>query len=63
MRPASEVPSLSSRRRHRSPSSLPLSACWHVFVGRNFGCYVSHEAKKFIYFYVGQMGVVIFATA
>jgi len=36
---------------------------WHCFVGRNFGCFVTHEASKFIYFYIGQMGVCLFATA
>jgi dynein light chain LC8-type len=36
---------------------------WHVFVGRNFGCYVTHEASKFVYFYIGQVGICVFATA
>jgi len=36
---------------------------WHCFVGRNFGLYVTHEASKFIYFYIGQIGVCLFATA
>ena len=35
---------------------------WHCFVGRKFGCYVTHESQKFIYFYVGQMGVCLFAS-
>ncbi len=38
-------------------------ATWHVLVGRNFGCFVTHEKSKFSYFYVGQMGVCMFATA
>eukprot|EP00613_Pedinella_sp_CCMP2098_P004142 CAMPEP_0171625700 /NCGR_PEP_ID=MMETSP0990-20121206/19552_1 /TAXON_ID=483369 /ORGANISM="non described non described, Strain CCMP2098" /LENGTH=77 /DNA_ID=CAMNT_0012192853 /DNA_START=307 /DNA_END=540 /DNA_ORIENTATION=+ len=38
-------------------------ATWHVLVGRNFGCYVTHEKSKFIYFYLGQVGVCMFATA
>ena len=25
---------------------------WHCIVGRNFGSYVTHEAKHFIYFYL-----------
>ena len=29
---------------------------WHCFTGRNFGCYVTHQSAKFIYFYIGQMG-------
>jgi dynein light chain LC8-type len=36
---------------------------WHCFIGRNFGCFVTHEASKFIYFYIGQMGICLFATA
>jgi len=36
---------------------------WHCFVGRDFGTFVSHEANKYIYFYVGQLGVCLFATA
>jgi len=36
---------------------------WHCFIGRNFGCFVTHEASKFIYFYIGQTGICIFATA
>ena len=28
---------------------------WHVVVGRNFGSYVTHETKHFIYFYLGQV--------
>ena len=36
---------------------------WHCFVGRNFGMMVSHEASKYTYFYIGQVGVCLFATA
>jgi dynein light chain LC8-type len=36
---------------------------WHCCVGRNFACFVTHEQSKFLYFYVGQMAVVLFATA
>ncbi|CAM9158333.1 unnamed protein product [Chrysoparadoxa australica] len=35
---------------------------WHCFVGRNFGCYVTHEHSKYCYFYIGQMGVCVFST-
>jgi dynein light chain LC8-type len=38
-------------------------AVWHCFIGRNFGVYVTHESSKFIYFYIGQMGICIFSTA
>ena len=26
---------------------------WHCIVGRNFGGFVTHEQKKYIYFYIG----------
>ena len=35
---------------------------WHVFVGRKFGLFVTHEEGKFIYFYIGQVGVCIFQS-
>lgn len=28
---------------------------WHCVVGRNFGSYVTHESKNFIYFYLDQV--------
>lgn len=33
---------------------------WHVIVGRNFGSYVTHETRHFIYFYLGQIAFLIF---
>jgi dynein light chain LC8-type len=36
---------------------------WHCFVGGNFGCNVTHEASKFVYFYIGQTGICLFSTA
>ena len=35
---------------------------WHVIVGRNFGSYVTHETKHFIYFYLGQVAVLAFKS-
>ena len=34
----------------------------HVIVGRNFGSYVTHETKHFIYFYLGQVAVLLFKS-
>ena len=28
---------------------------WYCIVGRNFGSYITHETKHFIYFYLGQI--------
>lgn len=38
------------------------SPTWHCIVGRNFGSYVTHEAKHFMYFYLGQVAVLLFKS-
>lgn len=35
-------------------------ATWHCIVGRNFGSYVTHVSRHFIYFYLGQMAILLF---
>ncbi|XP_041475799.1 dynein light chain 1, cytoplasmic-like [Lytechinus variegatus] len=35
---------------------------WHCIVGRNFGSYVTHETKCFIYFYIGQKAFLLFKS-
>ncbi|KAG9001477.1 Dynein light chain [Tulasnella sp. JGI-2019a] len=35
---------------------------WHVVVGKNFGSYVTHETKHFIYFYVGPLALLIWKS-
>lgn len=42
----------------------PLSNAhrWHCIVGRNFGSYVTHETKNFIYFYLGQVAILLFKS-
>ena len=30
--------------------------------GRNFGSYVTHETKNFIYFYLGQVAILLFKS-
>ncbi|ESL07515.1 dynein light chain lc6, flagellar outer arm [Trypanosoma rangeli SC58] len=36
---------------------------WNCFVGRNFGSYVTHETNHYFYFYMGQMGVLLFKSS
>lgn len=36
---------------------------WHVIVGKDFGSYVTHEKRHFIYFYIGPLAFLIFKTA
>ena len=33
-----------------------------LFLGRNFGSYITHETKHFIYFYLGQVAVLLFKS-
>ncbi|KAM9249297.1 dynein light chain 1, cytoplasmic-like, partial [Dugong dugon] len=35
---------------------------WHCTVRRNFGSYVTYETKHFIYFYLGQMAILLFKS-
>lgn len=35
---------------------------WHCIVGRNFGSFVTHESKHFIYFYLGHCAILLFKT-
>ena len=35
---------------------------WHYIIGRNFGGFVTHETGKYIYFYVGQRGFLLWST-
>ncbi|KAI9850551.1 MAG: Dynein light chain [Thelocarpon superellum] len=37
-------------------------ATWHCIVGRNFGSFVTHETKHFIYFYLGHNAILLFKT-
>ncbi|KAG9048014.1 Dynein light chain [Tulasnella sp. UAMH 9824] len=35
---------------------------WHAVVGKNFGSYVTHETKHFIYFYIGPLAFLIWKS-
>ena len=35
---------------------------WHCIVGRSFGSYVTHETKHFIYFYMGQLAILLWKS-
>jgi hypothetical protein len=36
------------------------SPYWHCVIGRNFGSFVTHETKKFAFFYIGDKAVMLF---
>ncbi len=57
-------------RNHRAAGWLTSSLqfddrkgpTWHCIVGRNFGSFVTHETKHFIYFYLGHCAILLFKT-
>lgn len=39
------------------------SPTWQCIVGRQFGADVVHESKNFVYFYLGQLAVLLWKTS
>lgn len=35
---------------------------WHCVVGRSFGSFVSHDSRSFLYFYIGDIAVLLFKS-
>lgn len=35
---------------------------WHCIVGRNFGSFVVHESRTFIYYYLGPIAVLLYRS-
>ena len=33
---------------------------WHIIVGRSFGSFVTHESKRFLFFYIGDYAVLVY---
>lgn len=36
------------------------SPSWHVIIGKNFGSRVTHEARRMVFFYLGDKAVLVF---
>lgn len=36
---------------------------WHCIVGENFGSFVTHESKTFIFFQIAHISILLFKTA
>ena len=47
-------------RTHTRTSLQRFGKTWHAVVGRNFGSFVVHESRSFIYFYIGKVAVLLF---
>lgn len=52
---------MASDLKGRLTKVMPDST-WQVFVGRNFGAYVTYEEGKYIYFYINQIGFCVFIS-
>ncbi len=37
--------------------------CWHCIVGENFGSFVTHENKNFIFFEIDNKSILLFKSA
>ncbi|KAA0195864.1 Adenosinetriphosphatase [Fasciolopsis buskii] len=46
----------------KKESDKRFGPTWHCVCGRNFGSYVTHESKHFIYFYIGQVAIMLFKS-
>lgn len=33
---------------------------WHVILGKSFGCYATHESRRFVYFYIDEKAFMIY---
>lgn len=33
---------------------------WHAIVGKSFGSYCTHEARRFVYFYIDEKAVMLY---
>ncbi len=36
---------------------------WHVIVGRHFGSFVSHDDKNYLYFFISDLGFLVWKTS
>lgn len=41
---------------------LKYGPTWHCICGRQFGSYVSHHDRSFLYFFIGDLGFLIWKT-
>jgi len=38
---------------------LARGGTWHVIVGSSFGCFVSHETKSMLHFFIGNLAFLV----
>ena len=45
-----------------SPCAASHRPTWHCILGKNYGSHVVHATKNFIYFYIGQIAILLFKS-
>lgn len=53
-------PGLACAEKIKTEFDTRWSPHWHVIIGRNFGSFVTHETKNFVFFYLGDKAVMMF---
>lgn len=53
-------PGLSCAEQIKNEFDQRWNPHWHVIIGRNFGSFVTHEMKCFVFFYLGDKAVMMF---
>jgi hypothetical protein len=51
---------LSCAEKIKNEFDTRWSPHWHCVIGRNFGSFVTHETRHFIFFYLGDKAVMLF---
>lgn len=51
---------LACAEKIKTEFDMRWSPHWHCVIGRNFGSFVTHETKNFIFFYLGDKAVMLF---
>eukprot|EP01065_Artemidia_motanka_P008396 TRINITY_DN1421_c2_g1_i1.p1 TRINITY_DN1421_c2_g1~~TRINITY_DN1421_c2_g1_i1.p1 ORF type:complete len:118 (-),score=13.35 TRINITY_DN1421_c2_g1_i1:104-421(-) len=46
----------------RDPKFGGQGGVWHCVVGRNFGSFVTHESKAYVYFYHNQWAILLWKS-
>mmetsp|Transcript_15486 Transcript_15486/g.21185 ORF Transcript_15486/g.21185 Transcript_15486/m.21185 type:complete len:103 (+) Transcript_15486:43-351(+) len=55
-----ELEGLDCAEKIKTEFDARWSPHWHCIIGRNFGSFVTHETKKFVFFYWGDKAVMLF---
>lgn len=55
-----ETQALDAAEKIKMEFDTRWSPHWHVIIGRNFGSFVTHETKNFIFFYLEDKAIMMY---